>query len=374
MQGVSQMKEADMHGAIRGLYEGILDPGAWQQSLRTLTELAGTAHASMMVWDTVRDQVTVNEIVNPVVELFSEYESDYQAIDPAKQFAPRLRPGDWYIDARELGEGTMARHPFYRDFFHRYDLRSYVACLVERQPHYEVYFSMQRARTQPLFSPDDTRGMDWIIPHMRSAMAMRDRTLGLTVLARLSTQLVERLNFALLVFSPQRQVLLSNRAGERWARRLDPAGKVSDWTLSRPFADMVQAACDPQRAVAAQAARATDGSGAGAQVIVLPLPPSHAFAAQWQEPAALVIVHEQDSAPLLLAPVLRDLYGLTPAETRLTNQLATGQGLPEASQQLNIRHETARTQLKAVFHKTGCNSQAQLTHLLSRLGAALDEA
>lgn len=366
------MKEADMHGAIRGLYEGILDPGAWQQSLRTLTELAGTAHASMMVWDTVRDQVTVNEIVNPVVELFSEYESDYQAIDPAKQFAPRMRPGDWYIDARELGEGAMARHPFYRDFFHRFDLHSYMACLVARQPHYEVYFSMQRARAQPLFSAGDTSGLDWIIPHMRSAIAMRDRTLGLTVLARLSTQLVERLNFALLVFSPQRHVLLSNRAGERWVRRLDPAGKVSEWTLSRPFAEMLKSACDPQHPVAAQAARASNGNGTTAQVIVLPLPPSHAFATQWQEPAALVVVHEADSAPLLLAPVLRDLYGLTPAETRLATQLATGQGLPEASQQLNIRHETARTQLKAVFHKTGVNSQAQLTHLLARLGAALD--
>ncbi|QBY52223.1 helix-turn-helix transcriptional regulator [Cupriavidus oxalaticus] len=368
------MKEADMHGAIRGLYEGILDPGAWQQSLRTLTDMAGSAHASMMVWDTVRDQVTVNEIVNPVVELFTEYESDFQTIDPAKQFAPRLQPGAWYVDARELGEGAMARHPFYRDFFHRYDLRSYVACLVARQPHYEVYFSMQRGRTQPLFSTDDTRGMDWIIPHMRSAMAMRDRTLGLTVLARLSSQLVERLNFALLVFSPQRQVLLGNRAGERWVRRLDPAGKVSDWTLSRPFGEMLAAACDPQRAVAAQAARATDGNGSSAQVIVLPLPPSHAFAAQWQEPAALVVVHEHDNAPLLLAPVLRDLYGLTPAETRLATRLAGGQGLPEASQQLNIRHETARTQLKAVFNKTGTNSQAQLTHLLSRLGAALEGA
>ncbi|MEM5273657.1 helix-turn-helix transcriptional regulator [Cupriavidus taiwanensis] len=367
------MNEADMHGAIRGLYEGILDPGAWQDSLRALTGLAGAAHASMMVWDTVRDQVSVNEIVNPVVELFTEYESDYQAIDPAKQFAPRMRPGDWYIDARELGEGTMARHPFYRDFFYRYGLRSYVACLVERQPHYEVYFSMQRARRQPLFSSVDTGGMDWIIPHMRSAMAMRDRTLGLTVLARLSTQLVERLNFALLVYSPQRQVLLCNRAGERWARRLDPAGKVSEWTLSRPFADMVQAACDPRHAVAAQAARATS-SDASAQVIVLPLPPSHAFAAQWQEPAALVIVHEHDRAPLLLGPVLRDLYGLTPAETRLSVQLAHGQGLPEASQQLGIRHETARSQLKAVFNKTGCSSQAQLTHLLSRLGAALEQA
>lgn len=368
------MNEADMHGAIRGLYEGILDPEAWQQSLHTLTELAGTAHASMLVWDTVRDQITVNEIVNPVVELFTQYESDYQAIDPAKQFAPRMKPGEWYIDARELGEGAMARHPFYRDFLERFDLRSYMACLVERQRHYEVYFSMQRAMSQPVFSPDDTCGLNWVIPHMRSAMAMRDRTLGLSMLARLSAQLVERLAFALLVFSPQRQVLLSNSKGERWARRLVPAGKVSDWTLSRPFGDMLQAACDPQRAVAAQAARATDSEGATAQVIVLPLPPSHVFAGDWQQPAALVIVHEAGTAPLLLAPVLRELYGLTPAEIRLSVQLSGGQGLPEVSQQLHIRHETARTQLKAVFHKTGTASQAQLTHLLSRLATALEGA
>ncbi|ODV41957.1 hypothetical protein AWV79_00125 [Cupriavidus sp. UYMMa02A] len=107
-------------------------------------------------------------------------------------------------------------------------------------------------------------------------------------------------------------------------------------------------------------------------MIVLPLPPAHAFATEWQEPAALVVVHEDGAAPPMLGTVLRELYGLTPAETRLAAALANGQGLPEASEQLRIRHETARTQLKAVFHKTGTGSQAQLSHLLSRLAAALD--
>jgi len=367
------MNEAEMHGAIRGLYEGILDSGAWQQSLRALMQKSGAAHASMMVWDTVHDRITVSEIVNPVVEMFTEYETDFQSIDPAKRFAPRMKAGDWYIDTRELGEGAMSRHPFYREFVHRFDLRSYVACLVERQPHYEVYFSMQRAASQPLFSTADTRGLDWAIPHMRAAMAMRDRTMELTALAGLTARLVERLDFAVLVVSPQRQVLMSNRRGERWARRLDPAGKISEWTLSRPFGDMLAAACDPQHAVAAQAARATDGKGGCAQVIVLPLPPSHALAADWQQPAALVAVHEAGEVPLLLGPVLRDLYGLTPAETRLAIRLADGEGLPEASQQLQVSHETARSQLKAVFQKTGTGSQAQLAHLLSRLAAALGD-
>ena len=69
---------------------------------------------------------------------------------------------------------------------------------------------------------------------------------------------------------------------------------------------------------------------------------------------------------------MRNLYGLTPAETRLVARLATGEGLPEASRQMRIRHETARTQLMAIFLTTGCTSQAQLTLLLTRLAATLD--
>ena len=45
----------DMHGAIRGLYEGILDAQAWQRSLHTISSFAGCAHASMIVRDTDRD-------------------------------------------------------------------------------------------------------------------------------------------------------------------------------------------------------------------------------------------------------------------------------------------------------------------------------
>ncbi len=366
------MDQATIHGAIRGLYEGILDPGAWQQSLRALTEMAGTAHASIMVWDTTSDQVTVNEVVNPVEELFVAYENDFQAIDPAKAFAPRLTPGAWYIDARDLGPQAMARHPFYCDFFNKFELRSYIACLVERQPHYEVYFSMQRALSQEAFSGEDTRKLDWVVPHMRSAIAMRDRTLALSTMASLSTRLIERLSCAVAVYTAERRLLLANAAGERWARRLDPSGKTSEWHLSRHFTDMLQAACDPENPLGAQAARALDNQGNQAEILVLPLPATHAFASQWQRPAAMVVVHEAGAPSALLDTVMRGLYGLTPAETRLASRMATGEGLPEASRQLRIRHETARTQLKSIFLKTGCASQAQLTHLLTKLAATLE--
>jgi hypothetical protein len=173
-------------------------------------------------------------------------------MDPAKAFAPRLVPGAWYVDARDLGHQAMARHPFYGEFFHKFELGSYMACLVERQPHYEVYFSMQRSLAQGNFSGDDAQRLDWVVPHMRSAIAIRDRTLALSTMATLSTRLIERLAFAVAIYSPDRRLLLANTAGERWARRLDPLGKTTEWQLSRSFMEMLQAACDPAKPQAAR--------------------------------------------------------------------------------------------------------------------------
>ena len=60
-------------------------------------------------------------------------------------------------------------------------------------------------------------------------------------------------------------------------------------------------------------------------------------------------------------------FQLTAAEARLASSLATGEGLGAASARLAISRETARTELRAIFAKTGARRQAELTALLSRL-------
>lgn len=54
------------------------------------------------------------------------------------------------------------------------------------------------------------------------------------------------------------------------------------------------------------------------------------------------------------------LYGLTPAEARVTQQLALGCTLEETSDKLNIARNTAKAQLSGVFKKVGVKRQAEL--------------
>jgi DNA-binding CsgD family transcriptional regulator len=75
------------------------------------------------------------------------------------------------------------------------------------------------------------------------------------------------------------------------------------------------------------------------------------------------LVAEQAPSERLLSRT----FQLTAAEARLASRLAAGESIGAASTRLAIGRETARTQLRAVFAKTGTRRQAELTALLSRL-------
>jgi DNA-binding CsgD family transcriptional regulator len=60
------------------------------------------------------------------------------------------------------------------------------------------------------------------------------------------------------------------------------------------------------------------------------------------------------------------LFRLTPAEARLAAGIATGASLNEVADSLGIGRETARTQLRSVFAKTGTTRQAELVRIITR--------
>ncbi|MCY1229520.1 hypothetical protein D9M72_418840 [compost metagenome] len=122
----------------------------------------------------------------------------------------------------------------------------------------------------------------------------------------------------------------------------------------------------------------TDGSNlflrssSGAwQVTLTALPAVATFAPAFLFPPrrlVLVLVNEllpkSDVSDLSM---LKTLAGLTPAEIAFCQRLALGESVADAAEQLGITVETARTRLKAIFHKTQTSRQGQLMLLLSRL-------
>jgi DNA-binding CsgD family transcriptional regulator len=74
--------------------------------------------------------------------------------------------------------------------------------------------------------------------------------------------------------------------------------------------------------------------------------------------------------------ILRGLFDLSAAETKLAAALASGQTLKAAAASRFISMPTARSQLAQIFHKTGTHQQSELVALLKSAYPAVggDEA
>lgn len=373
------MTEPEMHETILGLYEGMHHPTAWRRALVSLRDTSGSAHASIVWVERTRDRLSVSRIAHTEADNADTGARQYAPHDPSLAFTAQLTIGQWHIGARMLGLTDAVQH--FTDAATPADTPATVplmVCLADRNPAYEIYLCLRRTMGQPAYDSGDARALDWVVPHLRHAVALRHRAQSDAMVGRASADVIDRLPFAVMVLREQGELILANTAGEAWARRLMPHGTgqagipaggshpQNGWRLSRPFSDVLRAACDPGSLAPAHAIQAKGTDGRTAQIVAISLRTAE------MSPTALVAVHENHGPPpLAIGAILRDLYTLTPAESRLATLMMSGVGLPEACAQLGIKRETSRTQLKSIFTKTGTGTQAQLAHLLTRLSTVL---
>ena len=82
-------------------------------------------------------------------------------------------------------------------------------------------------------------------------------------------------------------------------------------------------------------------------------------------PSSVLIMIQDSALPVETTEAeLRQLYGLTSTEARLSNLLMEGTALDDCCAQLGIRRTTARMHLRNIFAKTGVRRQGELVALL----------
>lgn len=79
-------------------------------------------------------------------------------------------------------------------------------------------------------------------------------------------------------------------------------------------------------------------------------------------------------APLVAAPQLRQAFGLSTAEAAVAEALVAGQTPDEYARSANISVATVRTQLRAIFEKTGTRSEAEAVGMMLWVPAHMDGA
>ncbi len=90
------------------------------------------------------------------------------------------------------------------------------------------------------------------------------------------------------------------------------------------------------------------------------MPVADAAQNTFQNCSAVVVVSDLTRACLADTAKLSLIFGLTSSEARLVAMLLSGNDLHSAARHIGTSYETVRSQLKAVFSKTGTHCQSQL--------------
>jgi DNA-binding CsgD family transcriptional regulator len=187
---------------------------------------------------------------------------------------------------------------------------------------------------------------------------------------------LEALAVAAFLLDGQGRLLHANGPAQRLlqaasAVRARPGGRLTTASPGAALGELVARACR----------RARGGGAAGVETLLLrdgkpgeperlaiayPLPaPRTALREHWPRARVALYVGSLAETGLLSAEVLAQAYGLTPAEARLAAAVAGGRELGELSEEWAVSTQTLRTQLKAVFAKTGVRRQTELVRLLA---------
>jgi DNA-binding CsgD family transcriptional regulator len=86
----------------------------------------------------------------------------------------------------------------------------------------------------------------------------------------------------------------------------------------------------------------------------------------------LMLVDPEDCAEPSDA-ILQQVFGMTKAEARIANRLLCGESIQEIAEATRVSVGTVRSQMKALFVKTGTHRQAELVALLTRLAMISEE-
>lgn len=377
---MDEATEADLVGLI---YDAALDRRPW-------TEVAARI---AQAFDGLTFTLSVQNPIGRAVDMVASHGvSEAEARDYVAYYAPfdiwateayRKHIFDTALSNREIiSETAFERSLFFNEFLRPrvWGIFHMMGALMSLPRGDIGLLGVHRPRSCPSYENDDVQRLDRLLPHLRRALEIRQRLHHLSGLDITLHSLLDRLREGAVLLTGTGTVLQANGAAERhlaardgleWAgrgvRAAIPAEDRRLQALIRTAA-AIAAGTAPEGVEAGGHLRLSRPSQRRAyRLLVSPLGRDHA-AVDGERPAVLLLISDPEEDPALDPAAIGQVFGLTPAESRIALGLALGKSLSDMAAATGTSVNTARTLLSRAMAKTETNSQAGLVAALLRAG------
>ena len=365
---------------IEAIYEAPLTEPVWSDCLKTL-RLALNAQGVVLMLRLPSEQERGVILADGIPGLEGEigdnpYSKQFYSMDPFVNIPDNVTVTlDEHLDMTELQASE-----FYQLSMAPFDIHHIAGIELTSGGDIDASLRLTRHKGEPGFNSDERELLNSLVPHLKRALRIHSRLESVSSEKELYAQAVSQLAVATYFLNDKGHLVEANPMGERLLaanRGISlSAGKL---TLERSvdtqkLKSAIDAALNARvrgDTVFAQAMPVYDHTGECQ--LGLTVRPLAVKRHRETEAEAVIAVFVSDSNARVEAPQasLTQLFGLTPAESRLATALANGLSLDEASANLHISRNTARAHLRSIFSKTGVSQQTQLVSLILKSVAPL---
>jgi DNA-binding CsgD family transcriptional regulator len=364
------MDENRLHALIGEIYGRCLDPDRAPDAGRTIEKALGIGSSIHFLSEQSSGRMV--RLLSASENFDAGARRDYGAHyhDRNVWFQRALpRPPPVVVRGEELiEEQDFLRTEFCADWCSRVDIFHMIGCTYPLPGGLVGGSGVHRTRRQGPFDEADKRLYALLMGHFARAVEL---SLRLGVSAGNDTvapDIVEALALGVILLDADRRVIQANRVANavltrrHWLTVVDgrlrtihhgSLGLLS-WRIAEAARTGAGVGLDPGTVLRLRAP-----GGAALPVLIAPF---RVATGAWgaRRPTAALLFRDPDSAVAPQGASISAVYDLSPAEGRLVAQLVAGDSLTEAARRAGISLNTAKTQLKSVFARTGFTRQAQL--------------
>jgi len=286
-----------------------------------------------------------------------------------------LRPGNVCPSHMLCPDGEVLRSEFYNGWVKPQHQGDGLLATVFREESLVSMIGVTRSNRARPFGREDVQAFRLLMPHLRRAVAIHRRIVGLEVERQSINRALDHWPLGVILIGRDGRTLLSNRSAEAILNEKDGlvlergglrAALPDETVRLRSF---IRDAIETNTGLGA--------SGGGTLTISRPsfkmplnlvVTPScgqnPALTNIARAAAAIVFLSDPESKPVPNEAALMCLYGLSRAEAKVGSLFGQGKTVRDVSEELRISVNTVKTHLKRVFEKTGTRRQAELVRLV----------
>lgn len=369
-----------LSAVIGKIYDSAVDPALWPDALEAACGLIGATMGSVTIFDLRHISARWGAQWGGDLAWAKLYEEKYAAMMPFWPVLHRVEVGD-IADTRkmcdQIGISTeeFRQSRFFREWAKPAGYHDVVACTIMRSGSQMGAFQMHTPPTRELIGPKDMVIAELLTPHVRRAVAIGDLLDMKSIVSTAFESTLDGLAIAVVLVDANARIRHANAAAERMLMTGGPiysrdgalqAG-TSQATLSLATAIARAASNETQIGLAGIGVPISGPTGRPAIGHVLPLRSGKLRPDLAPGAVAAVFVTPAQVDTLPPVEALAALYELTPAESRVLVEIASGKNRAAAAESLGIADSTVKTHLNRVFEKTGTSEQSELAKLVASL-------